>query len=255
MTQILNLSDIEKNLENADENTLVIFDVDDVLITTEDHFIHPYAEKVTERIFNRNFDKPSDKKKLDEIVSLCFLLPKRILVEETTPSLIQRLKEKKIKVIALTACPSGNLGVIDKVEEWRVEDLRSFGIDFSSSFPKNQRIVLEGLKSESAPSPIFEQGILFSYGFKKGDVLKEFLKSIDFSPSQVLFIDDLSHNLESIQEKMESEKIPHSVFHYKGASRHYRQIDESLIEYQINYLINHRKWLNDSEVRKILKRS
>ena len=248
--QIYDLSEIEKYLETADEETLVVFDVDDVLIVTEDHFIHPYAEKTTHRITEKLVRKVGDQKAIDEITSLCYLLPKRILVENETPSLIRRLQERKIKTIALTACQTGKFGLIPKIEEWRIEDLLSFGIDFSGSFQECDRIELDELKSKKNNTPLFEKGILFSKGFGKGEVLKAFLDYVQFTPKEVIFIDDLAYNLDSVAKEMESAGIAHREFHYTGARRHYKEIDEALIEDQLSHLVELREWIPDDAVKK-----
>lgn len=43
--QIFSFKELEEELKKSDEKTLIVFDVDEVLITTEDHFIHPYADE------------------------------------------------------------------------------------------------------------------------------------------------------------------------------------------------------------------
>lgn len=249
ITEIFHLQEIERELQNIDEKTLVVFDVDEVLIMTKDHFIHPYAIHVVDRVAQRELANHS-KSAIDELISLCFLLPERILIEESTPSLIKRLQGQNIKTIALTSCQTGTLGLIRSVENWRVEDLKSFDIDFSSSFPEYERLVFDELKSPSHPSPLFESGVLFSKGYQKGKVLKAFLDRIDFVPSKILFIDDLSHNLLSVKDEFQLEGIPYHLFYYTGASRYFKKLNEALIEYQLIHLIHHKEWLSDDEIQK-----
>lgn len=252
MSQIFDIREIERELESADENTLVIFDVDEVLITTADQFAHPYALDASYGICMGAMKKSADKKTIDEIISLCFLLPERILIEETTPELIAKIQARGIKTIALTSCQTGELGLIPKVEHWRIDDLRSLGIDFSGSFPEQERVVFSDLKSTKHNAPLYERGVLFSFGYNKGDVLKAFLKAAAFQPSKVIFIDDLAHNIENVGKHLAEAEIPYHAFHYTGASRHFREFDPALIRYQIEHLMQHRTWLSDSEAKEKL---
>jgi hypothetical protein len=253
---LFDLADIENRLEEADENTLIVFDVDEVLLTTEDHFSHPYALPMTKEIVQRWIEFGHDKKTVQEIVSLCFLLPKRILIEETAPAFIRRLQEKGVKTIALTSCQTGRLGHIERVEDWRIDDLRSFGIDFSTSFTDHPRIVFDEIKAVGRAAPLFQQGVLFSEGCLKGDVLKAFLERTGFTSSHhIVFVDDLVYNLNSVHESLEASEIPHSLFHYTGASRHFKDLDERVIETQLDHLIRHREWLSDAEAKARLQQT
>jgi len=252
MTQIFDLKEIERELDQAGPNTLVVFDVDEVLITTEDHFIHPYSYSTLFPIVDQ-YAKKIDRKELEEIMSLCFLHPKRVLIEGTTPELIQQIQKREIKTIALTHCEHGPLGLIPSVEVWRIEDLQSHGIDFSASFKDHPRLVLTELKSTKVPSPLFQQGILFSKGYTKGQVLKAFLERIDFHPSKILFIDDSHDNLESMEKELQALKIPHRIFHYTGASRFAKPLDKELIQFQVDHLFHNREWLSDVEAKKRMK--
>lgn len=246
--KIFHLADIEKEIQHP-ETTLVVFDVDEVLITTEDQFIHPYAWDLTYTIANRFKSQLTDPDEIDQFLSLCYLLPRRILIESETPSFIQKLQSKGVKVIGLTACQTGKLGKIEKVENWRADDLDSFGIDFSPSFPDAKSLVLKKLQSPKDPSPLFMKGILFSKGFKKGEVLQTFLEEVGFKPSKIIFIDDLQENLLSVKATLEKMKVPHVVIEYTGASRHFKPLDKDLVEFQLTHLFHHQEWMNDAQAK------
>ncbi len=256
-TQIFSMKELAEEIEKSDEKTLVVFDVDEVLITTKDHFIHPYADDFFFPLVKQAMLKATteeEKKDLQEKLSLSMLLPERVLIEKEMPSLIKTLQEKGVKVIALTSCPTGTFGVIPQVERWRIEHLKSLDISFRSSFPKIERYFLTEIKKEGTPAPLFEEGVLFSKGYKKGEVLKAFFKKGDFYPSKVIFIDDLQENLETVKAELESLNIPFQGYQYSGAERFFKTADKAILTYQFNHLMQTKEWLSDTEVEKRLKK-
>lgn len=254
---ITHLKELSKELETANSKTLVVFDVDEVLITTEDHFIHPNSDNAFLGFFGKEMEKaktPEEKKELEEKISLTILLPKRVLIEEETPKMIKDLQQRGIKVIALTSCITGPFGVIPKVETWRIEHLASLGINFSVAFPQIKPTYLTELNTRK-PSPLFEQGCLFSKGYKKGEVLKAFFKQHNYYPEKVIFIDDLPENIVSVEAELATLGIECKAFHYIGAERFFKTVDVELLHYQFNHLLEKREWLSDVETAKHLKRS
>ena len=224
--QVNSFKEISGELKNADETTLIVFDVDEVLITTEDHFIHPYADHIFVPIIKAamaSVETLEEKKNLEEKLSLSMLCPKRILIEEETPKLIQNLKDKGIKVIALTSCPTGAFGIIPKVEDWRINHLNSLNINFASSFPNINRQFLNEIAVSGKRAPSYEEGILFSKGYKKGEVLKAFFKQCNFHPSKVIFIDDLCENLDSVKAELATLNIEFKGYQYIGATRFFKK--------------------------------
>lgn len=254
--QISSFKELEEELEKSDEKTLIVFDVDEVLITTEDHFIHPYADKAFFPLVQQvetEAASEEEKRVVEEKLSLCMLLPKRILIEESAPSLIKNLQQKGIKVIALTSCPTGAFGIIPKVERWRIEHLHSLNISFASSFPKIERCFINDLAISGKPSPLFEQGVLFSKGYKKGDVLSAFFKQFNFYPRKVIFIDDLNENLESVKTSLQPLNIEFKGYQYAGAKRFFKTVDEEVLNYQFNHLMQTKEWLSDKQVEELLE--
>ena len=253
--QISSLHELEEALSKADEKTLIVFDVDEVLITTKDHFLHPYALDDFFLWAQRAFENAkSEEEKIDveEKLSLCMLLPERVLIEENAPKLIEKLQKKKAKVIALTSCRTGTFGVIPKVEKWRFEHLQSLGVDFSSAFSHIPRHEFHAMASSGKRAPLFENGILFSKGYEKGDLLLAFLKVSDFKPTQVIFIDDLTENIESVEKALQSLNIPCKSYHYLGAKRFFKKPDAQILRAQFEHLMRHREWLSDEEIKERL---
>ena len=254
--KIESFKEISNELKNSDPTTLVVFDIDEVLITTEDHFIHPYADGIFLLLVREAMaDAKTSKEKMDveEKLSLSMLKPKRTLVEEEMPELIKDLKEKGVKVIALTSCPTGKFGIIPSVERWRIDHLDSLGINFSSSFPAIGRQFLTEIAAPGKSAPLYEEGVLFSKGHKKGEVLKAFLRQSKFRPSKVIFIDDLRENLDSVKGVLKALNIEFKGYQYVGATRFFKKkADSAMLNYQFTHLIKNGEWLSDIEVEKRL---
>lgn len=256
IAQILPISSLAELPVNPSVNTLVVFDIDQVLIMTEDHFIHPHAEHIFLEKRQKALESATNEQELkdmEETLSLSLLMPKRILVENESPAILRNLR-KSAKTIALTSMPSGKFGLIPSIADWRVNHLKTLDIHFNEAFVKHERFVLRELEKPGKTLPLYHSGILFSSGYTKGEVLVAFFKKMNHYPSKVIFVDDLIENLNSVEEALEALGIPFEGYHYLGAHRYFQEIDEELLDYQFQHLIQRKEWLSDKEVRKRLKK-
>ena len=156
ITEIESFNDIRSELERADRNTLVIFDVDDVLITYNDMVLRPCGAR-----FRPSSWKDIDPKEIPHLISIMLNEGKIILVDPSAPRLVNKLENRGVKTLALTAARTGKFGVIENAENWRLKVLKQFNLDFSNSFPKTRIIYFgKGEKQESDYS-IFKDGVLF----------------------------------------------------------------------------------------------
>lgn len=118
---------IEAKVQEADENTLVIFDVDDVLLHPKDQIlkIHnkPHAEEIYKQIEARLTQAEAQ-----ELYSYSLLQRQNGPVDERIITLIDQIQSKGIKVLALTNCLTGTFGKIDSLEDWRIQELKRVGV-------------------------------------------------------------------------------------------------------------------------------
>lgn len=175
-----------------------------------------------------------------------------MLIESIVPAIVNKMQNQGIKVIALTSWPTGPLGLIPNLEKWRIEHLQLLEFNFARSFSEFTRLVFEELQDKEKYSPLYEDGILFSPGYNKGDILKEFLKQIKWRPSKVIFFDDLAENLESVDNALQSIGISFKGYQYLGAHRFFKPVDEKVLQYQFSHLFDTKEWLRDKEVVKRL---
>lgn len=253
--KIESFKQIESTLESLDSNALVVIDVDEVMLTDQDLILKPMGDPLKFQIFNEYYSSTKNKREEEEvskILSLSLLLSQKTLLEEDLPQMITSLQKRKIKVIALTSCPTTSFGVIENLERWRLNHMREFGIHLERSFPCLNRFLIGGLASSNIPMPIFNRGVLFTEGFSKAEVLAAFLRKVEVKPSRIVFIDDLSRNLQQMDAKLAKMKIPHSGFHYQGQQTQLPP-DERIARYQFEYLFKHKKWLSDEEANLILE--
>ena len=240
-----NLDVIEKCISDLDEDALVVFDIDYTIIVYNDRILAPCGEAYFQDFRNKLLALQEQ----GEILGSKIHLESKVsLVDEKILNLLEMIKWRKIKTIALTAIPTGKFGVITNAEEWRVNQLDSLGINFNWSFPSIDSIILtefEGKKSQ----PIFKQGVLASARYPKGEVLCAFLKKMRWKPSKVIFIDDRMEYIDSVECELDKENIEHISFHYTAATDQSCHLDQRLADFQFDYLMHHGDWLSDQEAK------
>lgn len=253
ITTIHSFSEASPQLELSDKDTLVIFDVDDVLIISEDFVLRPSAA---------GFDPVCWKNKTEEeinyLVSIIQSEMDFILIDPSIPSLIESLQTKGIKTLALTACRTGKFGMIENVEDWRIEQLLDHKIDFTPSWKDAPPRFFSQLVATNQNPPLFKKGILLLGDFyletisTKGKVLEAFLDTLNWQPKRVLFFDDKIKNLTAVQEVLEKRKIEYHGYLYKGADTMPGSFDKELAEFQIQHLTKHKEWLNETRAKELL---
>ncbi len=237
-TQIISsFTEAKELLETLDEESLVIFDVDGVLIECQDPILRLANRHHLHALMNQHTgDLP--KEHLDELISIIYLQAKRFLIEEEVVSIIQSLHERKIAVIALTATRIGKIGRLDSVQSWRIDDLRSKNIAFTP-FPD---CTINRL-SYMGPSPIAKEGILISGNYPKGLVLRSWLDQMGIKPATVVFFDDIPENITSVERHMRAIQIQNlHLFLYRGADKHQELPDLEQAQVQIKQLTIDKVW-------------
>ena len=213
---------LSQALENFEPEDVVIFDIDDVLITQRlDPFHHAHVQNQT-ALFER-FD--SLEKNLKDMflfyVYFASQSPEVIsIMDERTPVLIKSLQARKIRCIGNTACPSmfGPASNFDAAAS-RIRLLYELGIDFSCAFPHlelwNFDTLHEKYTIEGRPS--FKQGIIFSGTTSKHITQHELFKQAATIPRRVMFIDDNAGNIFGMQDFMSSLGVECYSFCYSKA--------------------------------------
>ncbi len=221
INKVNTMEEVTRYFANADCDTLIIFDIDMVLIQPSDP-----AFQMANMVHFRNVAKrisqsiPQEKKNL--FLTLMLLNSDSILVDTYTPTLLSRLIENSVPTIALTSNLTGPLKNIASLEAWKINRLCKLGIDFTSSAPMQENQTFCDLPSYRGNYSSYKQGILFANGpvCPKGDVLIRFLQIAGLHPKRVIFIDDREDNLKNVEESLNKYNplIQYDGIHYLGAN-------------------------------------
>ena len=214
------MQDALKIFQEADRDTLALFDIDMVILQPRDPAFQmanmkrysPIVKKIMQQL-------PADKR--DVFLVLTTISSETVLIDSKMPHLIEELTEKKVPNMALTGNFTGRFADIENMEEWKIKRLAQWGIDFSKGAPHGEKIVFEDLPSYRGRHSTYTSGVLFVNGSvcPKGDALIAFLKRTGYLPKKVIFIDDREDNLRSVESALLAFN-PSIVFkglHYTGA--------------------------------------
>lgn len=220
---------LHKVLNTADQNTLVIFDCHEVLITSTDSLFAPANKKAYKEMV-KHLTKKLGPAKTDNILVQLRKQCRFTLVDKDLPNIIKNLQAKNIKVLVLTANWIGKFKNIEFVKSLRKKELQPFDFDFKKSWNTTDKIVFYDLPislPETTIYPIFEDGIISSCHLDKGIVLQHFLERIPQKFNRIIFVDDKAKNIRSIETFAKTNKIPTYCVHYKKVKQNNDNIIES----------------------------
>ena len=238
------LSKIEHLLEEADEQTLVLLDVDQTLLTPDDPILKPKWDKLLDQwLGGKKFIVDASGNTRYIFRELLMRAP-HSLIDPQSPALVQRLQSKSVPVIAFSAAVGGKIGNVESFIDWRIDELRRFGFDFQSAFPNLQPLQLPKDPHMECP-PVYKSGVLLTSLHDKGDVLRNFLKEIHWTPQKVIFIDDQLSNVQSVAASLEG-LIPTIGIHYTGASPLPCELEEQTAKQQVDHFLNTGEWVSQT---------
>lgn len=244
------LDPIIEELNKADKETLVIFDVDYVLLVPKDLIARPSGRELRRTLFPK-IEKEIGKERLDYLLSILRSQGGSELVDGRLPELLKNLQSRPVKVIALTGQGYGPIGIIKDEGSLRVQELKKLNLDFRNAFPSLKSFVLNIPTPKHQP-PLCREGIIFTDHSSKGEALIAFLQKVKWSPKKIIVIDDGSEHLEHIQEALKSNHLNGILFLYIDGKLAAEKPDPAIAKTQFDYLIKNEKWLNDEQARRLL---
>jgi hypothetical protein len=225
IVKVSSINEVKEYYNSADNHTLGVFDVDNVLVLSENPaFQEPNVTQHKPLVKSIIKNLTSTQKNLFvNLISLHYPLQ---LVEPQTAEFIQDLQTRQIKLVALTGAFNGIIASTN-VGERRHLELQRLGIDFSGSFGSKETIFYN-FPPTLGSYPSFNNGILFTngdifssgIGTSKGDLLVSFLGTLNWQPNKIIYVDDKNNQLEDVQLKVIA-AFPDLLFiglHYTGAS-------------------------------------
>jgi hypothetical protein len=201
------------DLENKD--TLVVFDIDDVVMMPADSYSmsrNPYRKKLWKEMKER-----LSKEEIEFLYSIITTDAKWQLVDSKILDILGILKKLSIPTIALSSFSTGKYGQIEKREEIRLRDLASLDIDFFELSPFQDTFTMNQLSGEDGV-PMIKDGVILTAELGKDLVLDHVLKYKNYKPKKIIFIDDTLKHLESVEKLCDSLKIDFLGFHYVAVS-------------------------------------
>jgi proline iminopeptidase len=252
---VKNLEDFSEAINELTENDMVIFDVDNTLILPRDLILRTenqgFLTKLSEEILINPEIVIPDKWDRNYLSSKTLLSAESMIVDPKIPSLIKKLQEKGVKTIALTAMQTGAHGLIESMEDWRIQQLKLHGIDFSATFPELDFLAFDEISRENS-HPTFKSGVLSSGSHTKGEVLIAFLVHLNWKPKRIFMVDDKIEYLETVRFELETIDVDFRGFHYTAVEHLTSTLDENVARLQFQYLALYGEWLSDQQAKATL---
>lgn len=242
---------IQNQVQNADVETLVIFDLDDVIMYVKDQIFHTrnkeYLLKLDRELLQRMSEEEIMKLRLIAILSR-----QNCLVDQRIIETLRYLNQKGINTIALTHCGTGKKGAIQSREDLKIRELKDLGIDFS---------ILNNLDDNRFPEiiskdgePLLKSGIIFTGGAEKGEILTTVLSKMHTHPKKIIFIDDKIANIHSVENVAAKNDIEYVGIEYTAIKDdNFEKLNKERADLQFNVLEKEHKWLSDIEADEMLR--
>lgn len=216
---IIESNQIEDVLKYIDDETLIIFDIDntiarlDRVIGSDVWFYH----RLNSLIQNGKTEYEAMEELLPLLIKIyehSWLIP----VEECVIPLIKSLQEKNIKVIALT---SRNMNILDRT----FEQLHRMGLDFKASSLSQEEFDFTFNKHDQYRKVAYKDGVIFCGKNNKGDILMHIFIHLNYYPDKVIFVDDKRKYLQSVQQAMNRMGIAFLGIRYGACDDHITNYD------------------------------
>ena len=233
------ISSYQESLPDVNENTLVLFDVDDTLITSPalnpNYFTWWFKLLFVLRYPTYIFTN------WENAYSLLWTTVPFTLTESSVIKVIKNFQEKHATVLALTSMESGSYGVIESMPAWRYTMLQHMGIEFSQQFADH---MFENFPAYRSNYPTLYKGMLCANQQNKGEVLQAFLTYAKFKPSHIIAFDDSLNALQSIGKTCEAASISCTLIQYTHPKTPDTWNTWQALK-QFEYFIKDHRWMND----------
>ncbi|MBX9697091.1 MAG: DUF2608 domain-containing protein [Alphaproteobacteria bacterium] len=253
-------SDARDLFEKADHNTLIIFDVDSCLV-------HP----LDLCLWGENNNAEVSESAWKDLVQRYKNLQNPVLVarkksqimqnaevgvfETTLRKMIYKNKAEKLggRFMATSPLKAGSYGEIAEIGEWLYDHLNRFGYDFIAFFDESLSPSFDK-KIFKEPLPTFYKGILLRGGHPIDLVLEQFLdQTLEAGQKVILFLNDHA-TLIKLDQKFQYKPYQFRGIHYQkyDPNPFNFQCEREIIDYQLDFLMLHNQWLEESRVRSLL---
>ncbi|WP_425363909.1 DUF2608 domain-containing protein [Candidatus Tisiphia endosymbiont of Hybos culiciformis] len=241
-TKVSDFLRISEVIDKLDQDSLALFDVDDVLIMDQDEYrlTHPY--RLEWRAESKNRLTREERQLFFSII----LKNRTIrLVDPHINDILNKLWEKQIPTAALTKLYTGRFGVIEDFTDWRLKELKGINIDFMKSTPIKEEILIDGLHGKNG-IPMMKEGVILTADIDKGAVLENILHNRNYYPKTIIFVDDVLENIESVEKICTKLQINFYGFEFNGASLvPEAELDKKSEKIRFEILEKEHRWVTD----------
>lgn len=240
--QVKDFIKIAELLSSLDQDSLVLFDVDEVLIMDEIEYrlTHPYRVK-----WRLESKKRLTRSQRNLLFSIIIKNRAVRLVDPYVSDILNSLGKMQIPTMGLTKLYTGNFGVIEDFTEWRLNELKAINIDFMSSSPLKDKMLIEWMETCDG-IPTMKGGVILTANIDKGKVLDNILHAKNYYPKKIIFIDDILENLEAVGKICADLQISFHGFEYQGASLIPElELDRQSEKIRFEILESEHRWLTD----------
>lgn len=231
---------MKAKVQTAEKHTLVLFDIDKVLIVPTEDFV--FEDPIRAQHFYNLVKKyPGDT--IGLIVSDYFKKRTVELLDRGLIGLFKTLESQKISVMALTQWQTGPYGSIEKMEEVRLKELEQVNISFAKTTPfSDHEKIIEHI---STNGPMLKSGVMLTGSADKGSVLKGVLSHhAKHGFKKIVFVDDRLDNLQVVEKACFELNIDFSGLHYTLAEAHpYPQFNPQIEAIRFEILEKEGLWL------------
>ncbi|MCK4517196.1 DUF2608 domain-containing protein [Candidatus Babeliales bacterium] len=227
-------------LDHVTPRSLVVWDLDAVIMEPvqmlgNDSWAYYEGDKYIDRCGDV-------KKGLDAFWPTWFRVQEKVtvkLVEKSFLDVYKKIALRNAKNIGFTARG------IPLVERTKVQ-LSSIGVDLEKNNWSSKKEVSSDLFS-------FKHGTLFgAIGCDKGACLKSFFNKIKQQPIKIVFIDDRTKNIVSLQKMCREERIPFVGIRYGGADESIKNFRKDIVDTQLHILNKFDRVISDKKAEKML---
>ncbi|MCF7852526.1 MAG: DUF2608 domain-containing protein [Simkaniaceae bacterium] len=238
--RIIEIKEMKEAFQEIDQDTLIIFDIDNTLIEPIQELGNDQWFRHRIRVHELHGSSSDDalERALAEWMSVQCITEVK-LVEPGIDQLIQDLQNKGHMMLGLT---TRGLGMATRT----AYQLQSLGIDLSKSVPSKEDYLFE-----NGHSCLFRHGIIFTANSHKGNALEKLLTHLKLTPKKIIFINDKYSHMIPVDEKCEELKIPFIGYRYSYLDHKVENFQSDVADLQFERF---RFILSDHEAMRMLTR-
>lgn len=237
--EIFEVSSIYSLQKYIDHKTLIVFDIDNTLMETEQTlgsdqwFYYRWNQLLTEGF-------PAKEAKIQALKEWISIqnISKVKVVEEGTKEFVQKLQNENYTIIGLTT-----RGL--EMSFTTVTQLESLGIMLNTTSPFKDDLFFKNRNK----GVYYHQGILFTMATPKGDALYTLLTIIDLRPDKIVFINDKKEHLKDVEKMCIEKNIPYIGLRYNYLDHKIQNFDKNIAEIQFD---KYGKFLSDEEASNLI---